>query len=108
VSSPEDENVTIKVTGGQARVTIDGAQIDCNDGGEIEIRREKSLKGSQSTRGGSEWSNSEYGGSGQRRIDDRKSRVDRPAGQSRRRSVSYARPSPQYAPHSQYPLGEFI
>lgn len=108
VSSPEDENVTIKVTGGQARVTIDGAQIDCNDGGEIEIRREKSLKGSQSTRGGSEWSNSEYGGAGSRRIDDRKSRVDRPAGQSRRGSVSYARPSPQYAPHSQYLQGEFI
>lgn len=106
VSSPEDENVTIKVTG-QARVVIDGAQIDCNDGGEIEIKREKSLKSSQSTRGGSEWSNSEYGG-GQRRIDDRKSRVDKPTGQSRRRSVSYARPSPQYAPHEQYVQGGFI
>ena len=97
VSSPDDENVTIKVTG-QARVMVGGAQIDCNDGGEIEIKRQKSVKGSESVRGGSEWSNSEYGGD-HRHIDDRRSsRVDRPAGQSsRRRSVSYARPSPQFA-----------
>jgi hypothetical protein len=88
VSSPEDENVTIKVTG-QARVVVGGAQIDCNDGGEIEIKRQKSVKGSESVRGGSEWSNSEYGG-------DRRSRTEKSAGQSRRRSVSYARPSPQY------------
>jgi hypothetical protein len=93
VSSPEDENVTIKVTG-QATVTVGGAQINC-EGGEIEIKRQKSL------RNGSEWSNSEYGDE-PRRIDDRASRIDKPAGRSTRRSVSYSRPSPQYA------MGNFI
>jgi len=97
VSSPDDENVTIKVTG-QARVLVGGAQIDCNDGGEIEIKRQRSIKG------GSEWSSSEYG-TDPRRIDDRRSRIDRPAGNSRRSSQSrhsYTRPSPQY------PMGNFI
>lgn len=117
VSSPEDENVTIKVTG-NARVTVSGAQIDCNDSSEIEITRQKSLRGSESVRGGSELSNSEYGGH-LRHPNERLSsaewsraegprvewswpegpradstRVDKPAGQSRRRSVSYTRQSP--------------
>ena len=101
VSSPEDENVTIKVVG-QARVTVGGAQIDYNDGGEIEIKRQKSVRGSDSVRGTSEWSNSEYGGD-HRRVDDRRgSRVDKPAGHSRRRSVSYARSPPQYAPQGNF------
>jgi hypothetical protein len=100
VSSPEDENVTIKVVG-QARVTVGGAQIDYNDGGEIEIKRQKSVRGSDSVRGGSEWSNSEYGGDHRRTDDRRTSRIDKPAGHSRRRSVSYARAPPQFA--HQYP-----
>lgn len=94
VSSPEDENVTIKVTG-QARVVVGGTQIDCDEGGEIEIKRQKSLKN------GSEWSNSEYGDP--RRVDDRRSRVDKPAGGRSRRSSSYVRSSPQYPP-----VGNFI
>jgi hypothetical protein len=52
-----DENVTIKVTG-QARVIIGGAQIECTDGGEIEIKR-------------------------QRDLEDRRSRDDRQQGRSR-------------------------
>ena len=54
VSSPDDENVTIKVSGG-ARVVVGDTQIHCDDGGEISINRQKSL------RNGSERSGSEYG-----------------------------------------------
>lgn len=99
VSSPEDENVTIKVTG-QATVTVGGAQINC-EGGEIEIKRQKSL------RNGSEWSNSEYGDE-PRRIDDRASRIDKPAGRSTRRSISYSRPSPSAQYAAQYQMGGYI
>lgn len=78
-SGDGDENVTIKVTG-QARVVVGGAQIDCQDGGEIEIKRNTGLKDG-SERGGSEY--------GTRRIEDRRSRVEtRPAGRSRMSSQS--------------------
>ncbi|KAF4635324.1 hypothetical protein G7Y89_g2781 [Cudoniella acicularis] len=88
-SGGDDENVTIKVTG-TARVMVGGAQIDCPDGGEIEIKRQQ-----KSLRNGSEQSVSEFGE--QKRIDDRRSRVDRPSGRSRISSQhSYTRPSPQY------------
>lgn len=79
-SNGDDENVTIKVTGGTARVMVGGAQIDCRDGGEIEIKR-------QSIRNGSE-RGSEYGGTQRDRIEDRRSRVDRPVGRSRMSSMS--------------------
>jgi hypothetical protein len=85
--SNDDENVTIKVVG-HARVVVGGAQIDCGDGGEISISRQKSI------RNGSE-RGSEFGG--QRQIDDRRSRVDKPVGRSRMSSShSYTRSSPQY------------
>ncbi|RDL30128.1 uncharacterized protein BP5553_10406 [Venustampulla echinocandica] len=88
-SGADDENVTIKVTG-TARVMVGGAQIDCPDGGEIEIKKRQP----KSLRNGSEMSGSEYGGQGQ--IDDRRSRVDRPSGRSRLSSQhSYTR-STQY------------
>jgi hypothetical protein len=90
-SGQEDGEFTIKVKGGQARVMVGGAQIDCTEGGEIEIKRQKSI------RNGSERSSSEYG---TRRIDDRRSRVERPSGRSRKSSVhsgqSYTRSTPQY------------
>jgi len=93
--SGPDDDFTIKVKGGQARVMVGGAQIDCTEGGEIEIKQHKSL------RNGSERSNSEYGGGGTPRIDDRRSRIDgRPSGRSRMSSVSgqsYIRSSPQYS-----------
>ncbi|EKD21311.1 hypothetical protein MBM_00424 [Drepanopeziza brunnea f. sp. 'multigermtubi' MB_m1] len=72
-SGDNEENVTIKVVG-QARVMVGGTQIDCADGGEIRVQRQKSLHN------GSERSSSEYGA---RRIEDRQSRVSRPSGQSR-------------------------
>jgi hypothetical protein len=93
--SGEDGDFTIKVKGGQARVMVGGAQIDCTDGGEIEIKRQKAI------RNGSERSNSEYGG----RIEDRKSRLDRPQGRSRKSSISghsYTRSTPHY------PMENFI
>jgi hypothetical protein len=90
MSNDNDENVTIKVTG-QARVMVGGAQIDCNEGGEIEIKRQKSL------RNGSERSNSEYGAG---RIEDRQSRVEqsRPSRSSRSEQSrhSYTRSTPHY------------
>ncbi|EPE33232.1 hypothetical protein GLAREA_06244 [Glarea lozoyensis ATCC 20868] len=77
-SGNDDENVTIKVTG-RAHVNVGGAQIDCPDGGEIEIKRQQ-----RGNRGGSDRSISEYGPyPGQAQIDDRRSRVDQPAGRSR-------------------------
>lgn len=72
-----------------ARVCVGGAQID-TDGGEIEIKRNKSLRGSE--RG------SEYGGPG--RIEERSSRGERGQGRSRRESVSgasYGGRTPHYA-----------
>jgi hypothetical protein len=97
MSNDNDENVTIKVTG-QARVMVGGAQIHCDEGGEIEIKRQKSL------RDGSERSNSEYGGGGGggggRRLEDRRSRLERPTlGRSNRSSHSghsYTRATPHY------------
>ncbi|KAH6703323.1 hypothetical protein BKA61DRAFT_196024 [Leptodontidium sp. MPI-SDFR-AT-0119] len=41
-ASDENEDVTIKVTG-RARLMVGGAQIDCNDGGEIVINRMRSI-----------------------------------------------------------------
>jgi len=94
-SGGDDENVTIKVTG-QARVMVGGAQIDCTDGGAIEIKRNQRLG-----RTGSERSNSEFGDKyGDRRIEDRQSRVTRPSARSRISSQSgesYTR-RPQYPP----------
>lgn len=88
--SNDDENVTIKVTG-QARVTVGNTNIDCGEGGEIEIRPTKGFNGGRSER-----SSSDFGGP---RFDDRRSRVDRPTvGRSRMSSQSghsYARPSPR-------------
>ncbi|KAI6246840.1 hypothetical protein HI914_04969 [Erysiphe necator] len=40
-SPSEDQNVTIKVLTGSARVTLGGAQIDCSEGGAIEIKHDK-------------------------------------------------------------------
>jgi hypothetical protein len=89
-SGNDDENVTIKVTG-QARVMVGGAQIDCNQGGEIEIKRSQ---GQRAIRNGSERSHSEYEGG---QIEDRRSRVDRPTGRSRMSSQhSYTRSTPHY------------
>lgn len=45
--------MAIRVTG-PARVIVGGAEITYGEGGEIEIKRQKSL------REGSEWSDSEY------------------------------------------------
>ncbi|KAH7348524.1 hypothetical protein BKA65DRAFT_261752 [Rhexocercosporidium sp. MPI-PUGE-AT-0058] len=93
-SGDNDENVTLKVTG-QTRVMVGGMQIDCADGGEISIQRQKSL------RNGSERSNSEYGGG---RIEDRQSRVSRPSGRSRMSShsgESWTR-TPQYPRDGNY------
>jgi hypothetical protein len=86
-SGDNDENVTIKVTG-RAQVNVGGAQIDCPDGGEIEIKRQQ-----RGNRGGSDRSISEYGPHpGQAQIDDRRSRVDQPTGRSRMSSQhSYTR-----------------
>jgi len=86
-SGNDDENVTIKVTG-RAQVNVGGAQIDCPDGGEIEIKRKQ--RGIQN---GSDRSISEYGPfPGQQQIDDRRSRVDQPTGRSRMSSQhSYTR-----------------
>ncbi|KAK2626691.1 hypothetical protein QTJ16_003866 [Diplocarpon rosae] len=89
-SGDNEESVTIKLVG-QARVTVGGTQIDCTEGGEIQIQRQKNL------RNGSERSLSEYG---PRRIEDRQSRVSRPAGRSRMsssresstRTPEYSRP----------------
>ncbi|KAL2064300.1 hypothetical protein VTL71DRAFT_4794 [Oculimacula yallundae] len=92
-SGDNDDNVTLKVTG-QTRVMVGGMQIDCADGGEISIQRQKSL------RNGSERSNSEYGG----RIEDRQSRVSRPSGRSRMSShsgESWTR-NPQYPRDGNY------
>lgn len=80
-SGGDDGDVTIKVTG-QARVTVGSAQIDCTDGGEIEIKQPKAI------RNGSE-RGSEYGGT-QRDRDDRRSRIDRLPGRSRMGSSSKA------------------
>ncbi|CAG8974689.1 hypothetical protein HYALB_00006424 [Hymenoscyphus albidus] len=68
-SGDNDENLTIKLKG-TTRLIVGGAQIEC-DGGEIEIKRQGSM------RNGSERSISEYGGPtrGQQQIDDRRSRV---------------------------------
>jgi len=94
LSNENDENVTIKVTG-QARVMVGGAQIHCDEGGEIEIKRQKNLPNDSER---SERSNSEYGGAG--RIEDRRSRVERPTlGRSHRSSQSghsYTRSTPHY------------
>ncbi|KAH8805557.1 hypothetical protein F5884DRAFT_755125 [Xylogone sp. PMI_703] len=61
--SGEDGNVTIKVTG-SAKLLVDGTQIECLEGGEIQIQRQNSL------RNGSERAYSEYGVP---RIEDRQS-----------------------------------
>jgi hypothetical protein len=88
-SGGDGENVTIKVTG-TARVMVGGAQIDCPDGGEIEIKQQQQ----KAIRNGSERSNSEYGGP--QRIDDRRSRDEKGSGRSRMSSRhSYNRSKPQ-------------
>jgi hypothetical protein len=88
MSNDNDENVTIKVMG-QARVVVGGAQIDCNEGGEIEIKRQKSLRNGN----GSEQSNSEYGGG---RIEDHRSRVERRSSRSSQSGHAYTRSTPHY------------
>ena len=55
MSNDDNEDVVIKVTG-QAQVVVGDAQIDCNEGGEIETKRQ--------IRNSSERSSSEYGGGG--------------------------------------------
>lgn len=93
MSNDNDENVTIKVTG-QARVMVGGAQIHCDEGGEIEIKRQNQ----KGLRDGSERSNSEYAGGG--RLEDRRSRVERPslkhASRSSQSGHSYTRSTPHY------------
>ncbi|KAF7863050.1 hypothetical protein EAF04_007133 [Stromatinia cepivora] len=92
-----DDNVTIEVTG-QAKVTVGGAEIHCEEGGKIQIHRtEKIRDGSQATA-------SEYGqgqGHGPKLIDDRdrRSRLDRSDSQTTRPRMrsqhSYTRVSPR-------------
>ena len=92
-SNEDGENVTIKVTG-TARVMVGGTQIDCADGGEIEIKRQKSIRN-----GSERGSNSEYGGTQRDRLEDRRSRIDRPTGRLRMSSQSnqsYTRTTPQW------------
>ncbi|PMD18311.1 hypothetical protein NA56DRAFT_706918 [Hyaloscypha hepaticicola] len=101
MSNDNDENVTIKVTG-QARVMVGGAQIHCDEGGEIEIKRQQ-----KNLQNDSEPSNSEYGEGrrlddrgGGRRLEDRRSRVERPsvkhASRSSQSGHSYTRSTPHY------------
>lgn len=86
-SHGDDENVTIKVTG-TARVTVGGAEIECRDGGEIEIKHQKAIRN-----GSERGSNSEWGGTQRDRIEgDRRSRADRPPVQSRMSSRSNGGP----------------
>jgi hypothetical protein len=73
--SEVDNEPTIRVKGGQARIMVGGAQIDCTDGGEIEIKRQKII------RNGSERSSSWHGVSS----DDRRSLFDRLGRPSRER-----------------------
>jgi hypothetical protein len=72
---------------------VGGAQIHCDEGGEIEIKRQQ-----KNLQNGSEPSNSEYGGG--RRLEDRRSRVERPsikhASRSSQSGHSYTRSTPQY------------
>ena len=75
-----DDTFTIKVKGGQARIRVDGAEIDCTDGGEVQVQRQKSIKN------GSERSGSIYGSS-QYDDRDRRPRGDQPSSRSRRSSV---------------------
>jgi hypothetical protein len=91
-SGDDDENVTIEVTG-QAKVRVGGAEIQCEDGGKIQIHREKLREGSQATL-------SEYGNGQKLLMDDRRSRMDRtseyPSSRSRMSSThSYNRVSPR-------------
>jgi hypothetical protein len=101
MNNDNDENVTIKVTG-QARVMVGGAQIHCDEGGEIEIKRRQ-----QNLQNDSEPSNSEYDEGrrvedrgGGRRLEDRRSRVERPsikhASRSSQSGHSYTRSTPHY------------
>lgn len=76
-SGNEDENMTIKVTGGSARVTVGGAQIDCNKGGAIEIKRDKVPRDSEKA-------SSEYIGARQAIEDrERRNRYDKAPGRPR-------------------------
>ncbi|KAL3424960.1 hypothetical protein PVAG01_04241 [Phlyctema vagabunda] len=80
-SDGNNDNLTIKVNG-QAHLVIGEARLELGqDGGEIHINRQSSL------RNGSEKSNSEYGGP--RRLDERKPRLEaRPSGLSRMGSTN--------------------
>lgn len=91
-----DDDVTIEVTG-QAKVTVGGAEIHCEEGGKIQIHRtEKIRDGSQATA-------SEYGHGrpGPKLLDDRdrRGRPDRNDSQSTRSRMrsqhSYTRVSPR-------------
>ncbi|RFU31090.1 hypothetical protein B7463_g5246, partial [Scytalidium lignicola] len=83
-SGVEDGNVTIKVLG-SAKLVVDGTQIECLEGGEIQIQRQNSL------RNGSERSSySEYGPP---RIEDRQSQR---SGQSSRHSYALEHPMENY------------
>ncbi|KAF7956799.1 hypothetical protein EAE96_004126 [Botrytis aclada] len=76
-----DDNVTIEVTG-QAKVTVGGAEIHCEEGGRIQIHRTEKIIGD-----GSQATSSEYGhGHGPKLLDDRerRSRHDRSDSQSTR------------------------
>jgi hypothetical protein len=91
----DDENVTIKVTG-RSRVMVGGAQIDCDEGGEIEIKHQESL------RDGKERSKSEYVGG---RLEDRQSRVERSkseyaGGRLEHRQSRVERPIPRWTTRS--------
>ncbi|PQE08327.1 hypothetical protein CJF32_00002594 [Rutstroemia sp. NJR-2017a WRK4] len=90
-SGDDEENVTIEVTG-QAKVRVGGAEIHCEDGGKIQIHREKLRDGSQATL-------SEYGAGQKLLMDDRRSRGDRTEYASSRPRMSsthsYNRVSPR-------------
>jgi hypothetical protein len=81
---------------------VGGAQIHCDEGGEIEIKRQQ-----KNLQNDSEPSNSEYGEGrrlddhgGGRRLEDRRSRVERPSVKHGSRSSqsghSYTRSTPHY------------
>jgi len=82
----DDENVTIKIGPGTARVMVGGAQIDCVEGGEIEIKRQKILRpDSIQAQPGSD---AEDEATNMDRIEDRRNRVERPTGRSRMSSTT--------------------
>ncbi|TQS38741.1 hypothetical protein Golomagni_00747 [Golovinomyces magnicellulatus] len=81
----EDQNMTIKVISGSARVTLGGAQIDCAEGGAIEIKRDRS------SRDNTERHSPDYSSSRQTSedLESRSRRYEKRADRHRRSSQSF-------------------